>query len=100
LRKGGRGLTISEMALLAYSVRRAVGALAGLLLVVPLLQFAVNLALTKGERGLPIYDLDRASWIGFPRDVLLALAVFVGIVLAWRLAGAVDKRAARADKVR
>jgi hypothetical protein len=93
-------MTISEMALLAYSVRRAVGALAVLLLVVALVQFAVHMALTRGTRGLPIFDLDWATWSRFPRDVILALAVFVGIVLVWRLAGAVGKRAARADEVR
>jgi hypothetical protein len=92
------------MSLGAYALRRSLGAALVLLVLVALLQFAVNMAMTRGMRGdadfFAIFELDRATWSAFPRDALIAVAAIAVLALAWRLAGALRQRAARADEVR
>jgi hypothetical protein len=90
------------MALLAYSVRRAIGALLVLLFVILLTHFAVSQAAPSTVPGLrgPVSTLEERiayfqglvplneSWDSFPRDVVLGLAAVGLLFFAWRLAGA------------
>jgi hypothetical protein len=91
------------MSLGAYALRRALGAAVVLVVLVALVQFAVNMAMTRGMRGdadyFAIFELDRATWSAFPRDALIGVAALAILVLAWRLAGALRQRAARAHEV-
>jgi hypothetical protein len=49
---------------------------------------------------MSLFERDHQMWTAFPRDVLLAAAAIGLAVLAWRLAGALRERAARAHEVR
>jgi hypothetical protein len=98
LRKGGGGRTIELMSLLAYSVRRAIGALVVALVVIWLIQLGVyHLSGTSGtwEMGdtAPPVFLERLlqlrhrahEWDIAAVEVGIALLVLLGLGAAWRL---------------
>jgi hypothetical protein len=87
----------------AYVLRRTVVALVVLMLVIAVVQFAVNLAMTRATRGdvdfFALFQRNRETWLAFPRVAVIALAALSVLVLGGRLTGTLLERARRADEV-
>jgi hypothetical protein len=86
------------MSLAAYALRRTVGALLVLLVVIALVQFAVSQAVPSSS--IPSLVEWKRSWQSFGLAALIAVAAVVLVSIAWRLAGTRGQRAGRADEVR
>jgi MYXO-CTERM domain-containing protein len=80
LRKDGDGRTIEVMSLLAYSVRRAIGALVVLLVVIWLLLLGVYHITGPWFQPALAHEWSRAA-----QEVAIAALVLLGLGALWRV---------------